>query len=94
MAADRVTLNGYVGDLTAADIVKKVGKGEGRLRPAIRRSLKQIEQRDEKQPDHDPQGEILAEIVHDERLSMPNRAVRARQPYADRGRPATILAES
>ncbi|MGH7115401.1 MAG: hypothetical protein ACREE9_13005, partial [Stellaceae bacterium] len=45
---------------------------------AIGRSLKQIEQCDEKQPDHDPQGEILAEIIHGQRLSMPSRAFRAK----------------
>jgi len=29
----------------------------------------QIEQRDEKQPDDDPEGEVLAEVIHDQRLS-------------------------
>jgi hypothetical protein len=31
--------------------------------------LEQVEECDEKQPDNDPEGEILAEIIHDQRLS-------------------------
>ncbi len=92
MTVDRIALNGHVRDLAAIDVVEKVGKGQGRLRPAVGRGLKQIEKRDEKQPDHDPEGEILAEIVHNKRLSLPSRAARARQAYAERSRSATIFA--
>jgi hypothetical protein len=34
------------------------------LRSPAGRSLEQIEECDEKQPDYDPQGEVLAEIIH------------------------------
>jgi hypothetical protein len=34
------------------------------LRTTVRRGLEKIEQRNKQQPDHDPKGEILAEIVH------------------------------
>jgi hypothetical protein len=39
--------------------------------------LEQIEKRDEKQPDYNPKGEILAEIIHSLSLSMPGGASRA-----------------
>jgi hypothetical protein len=31
--------------------------------------LEKVEERDEKQPDDNPEGEVLAEVIHDERLS-------------------------
>jgi hypothetical protein len=71
--------------LAAIDIVKKVRKSEGRLRSAAGRSLEQIEECDEKQPDNDPEGEILAEIIHVQALSMPSRASRVNKPYPDQG---------
>ena len=92
MTADRVALNRHIGNLTAINVVDKIGKGQGRLRPAAGRGLKQVEECDEKQPDHNPEGEILAEVVHDKRLSMPSRPARFEQSYADRTRPATLFA--
>ena len=74
MAADVVALDRDIGHLPAIDVGKKVRKGEGGLRSAGGGGLKQIEKRDEKQPDDDPEGEILAEIIHAEGLSMPSRA--------------------
>src|SRR5208283_3814435 len=66
MAADVVALDRNIGDLAAIYVVQEVRKGEGRLRSPTGRGLEQVEKCDEKQPDHDPQGEILAEIVHSE----------------------------
>jgi len=54
--------------------------------------LKQIEERDEKQPDYDPQGEIFAEIIHAQGLSMPGGASHAEGfPYPAKGWPAIIF---
>ncbi len=96
MTTDVVALDRDIGDLAAIDVVQEVRKGEGGLRSAAGRGLEEIEECDEKQPDHDPQGEILAEIVHSQGLSMPSRAPRAAKPYSysDRGRPANIFARS
>ena len=77
MAADVVALDRDVGDLAAIDVVQKIRKGQGGLRSAAGGGLEQIEERDEKQPDDDPEGEILAEIIHDKRLSIPSWASRA-----------------
>src|SRR5579871_2556046 len=94
VAADRVALDRDVGDLSAIDVVDKVGEGQRRLRTVARRGLEQVEQRDEKQPDYDPKGEILAEIIHDPRLSVPRRPGLAEQPYALRPRSATDFTQS
>src|SRR5271165_6783819 len=69
MAADVVALDCDIGDLAAIDVVQKVREGESGLRSAAGGGLEKVEQCDEKQPDDDPEGEILAEIIHDERLS-------------------------
>jgi hypothetical protein len=64
MAADVVPLNRDIGDLPAANVVQEVRKGKGGLGSPTGRGLEEIEKRDEKQPDYDPQGEVLAEIIH------------------------------
>jgi cell division protein ZapA (FtsZ GTPase activity inhibitor) len=64
MAGDGIALDRHIGYLTAINIVDEIGKGESRLRSTAGRGLEKIEKSDEKQPDYDPQGEILAEIVH------------------------------
>ena len=92
MAADVVALDRDVGHLAAIDVVEKIRKGEGGLRSSAGRGLEQVEERDEKQPDDDPEGEILAEIVHVRRLSMPSGASRIDQSTPAEGRPATIFA--
>src|SRR5260370_32539587 len=76
MTGDAVALDRDVGDLAAIDVGHKVGKRQRRLRPAGRGSLEQIEERDEKQAYDDPEGEVLAEIIHAAGLSLPPRAPR------------------
>jgi hypothetical protein len=92
VAADVVALDCNVGDLAAIDVVKEVRKSKSSLGSSTGRGLEQIKKRDEKQPDHDPQGEILAEIVHVKGLSHAERGIARRQQYPRRGRPATIFA--
>src|SRR5215472_2209571 len=69
MTADVIALNGDVLDLFLIDVVEKIRKREGLLWSAAGGGLEQIEECDEKQPDNNPKGEVLAEIIHDERLS-------------------------
>ena len=83
MAGDVVALDRDVGDLAAIDVGDEIRKRERRLRAAGRGGLKQIEKRDEKQPDDDPEGEILAEIVHAEGLSLPPSAPRSDAPVPE-----------
>jgi hypothetical protein len=64
MATDIVALDGDIGNLSAIHIIEKFRKRERLLRSPAGRSLEQIEKRDEKQPDYDPEGEVLAEIIH------------------------------
>ena len=64
MAIDVIALDRDIGNLAAIDLIEKIRKRESRLRSPAGRSLEQIEKRDEKQPDYDPQGEVLAEIIH------------------------------
>ena len=64
MATDIVALDRDIGNLPAIHIIEKIRKRESRLRSPAGGSLEQIEKRDEKQPDYDPQGEVLAEIIH------------------------------
>ena len=55
--------------------------------------MEQIEKCDEKQPDYNPQGEVLAEIIHGQGLSMPGGASYAEgYPYLPaKGWPAIIF---
>src|SRR5258708_7682285 len=73
MAQDIVTLDRNVGDLAAGHVVQEMGKRQGRLRAAARRSLEQVEKCDKEQANNDPKGEILAEIIHATCLSLPRR---------------------
>ncbi len=76
MTADIVALDRDIGDLTAVDVVQEVGKGQGRLRSPAGGGLEEVKECDEKQPDYDPQGEILAEIIHGKSLSTRGWALR------------------
>jgi hypothetical protein len=64
MAADIIALDRDIGNLSAIHIIEKIRKRERRLRSSAGRSLEQVEKCDEKQPDYDPQGEVLTEIIH------------------------------
>ena len=77
MTADVVALNRDIGNLAAIDVVKKIGKRKRRLRSPAGGCLEQVEEGDEKQSDYNPQGEILAEIVHSGGLSVPGWPSRA-----------------
>jgi hypothetical protein len=80
MAGDRVALDRDVGDLAAIDVGHEIGKCQSRLRAAGRGGLKEIEQRDKQQADDDPQGQIFAEIIHRQGLSLPPRGMRPDRP--------------
>src|SRR5207248_5579145 len=64
MALDRVALDGHVGDLAALDLAEEIGEGKLRVRTATRRALEEVEQEHQQNADDDPQGQVLAEIVH------------------------------
>jgi hypothetical protein len=64
MAVDVVALDHHVGDLAAIDLGKEFGEREGSLRTAAGRALEQVEESNQQQTYDDPEGEILAEVVH------------------------------
>ena len=67
---DHDTLDQHVADPTRLYLRQEIGESETGLRPARRRSLKQVEESDQQQADDHPEGEILAEIVHRVRLDV------------------------
>ena len=88
MPGNVVALDRDIRDLPAIDLGNEIRKRERRLRAAGRGCLKQIEKGDEKQPYDDPEGEILAEIVHAKGLSLRLRH-RVRCASAGSAAPAT-----
>ncbi len=64
VAGDLVALDGHVAHLALVDLGEELGKREVGLRAALRRSLEQVEQGDQQEPDDHPQREIATEIVH------------------------------
>jgi hypothetical protein len=71
MTADIVALNCDIGDLATINVVKKIRKRKGRLRSSAGGGLEQVEEGDQEQSDYNPQGEVLAEIIHSGGLSVP-----------------------
>src|ERR1700691_4168750 len=72
-AALAAALDGDFADLALADVGDEFGIGQAVLRGARGRALEQVEQSDQQQADDDPEGEVLAEIIHGAGPSMPRR---------------------
>jgi hypothetical protein len=62
LAGNLLSLDGHLAHLALFHVAQEVGKGELLVRPAHGGALKQIEQREEKQNDDDPQRCVPAEI--------------------------------
>ena len=77
LAGDGIALDRHFANLAAVDVVDQLGISERVLRRAGCRTLEEIEERYEQQPDNDPERKILAEAVHSLGLSLPSHTTLA-----------------